>query len=327
MGVVLRRNLTPAIAEAVFCARQAASWGRWPPKKGPRSSSLRNLRRPALDAITITVIRQELFEAGHKNNSAVCVSSWVGWSHRMLLHAIRRYPLFNVLPPAWLKVCLNVAETVPVEMGETLFQANTPGRYAYLVETGRVRVLQVTAGGREISLGPFGPGELFGEYALVPPGLNVATCRVSSPGRLVRLPLPAINTALRQVPNVRRHLKNWLRLHALLAYDTRAGLPRLHGRHVVSAAPRSLYDHAIPSRRCHSGRWPERDRWFVVLSGKVLVHSLPGEDSGERVHELGPGDCFGEPALLEGKRLSAARTCGHGMSYTATPRLLRFGCP
>src|SRR4051812_19640215 len=93
--------------------------------------------------------------------------------------SLYRYPLFATLEPAALDAWLASGEVRTVELGETLFQAGTPGCHVYLVQAGRVRVLRLTKEGRELVLGTFGPGELFGEYALLPPGLNTATCRVA----------------------------------------------------------------------------------------------------------------------------------------------------
>src|SRR5204863_4750801 len=62
------------------------------------------------------------------------------------------------------------------------------------------------------------PGDLFGEYALLPPGRNTATCRTAAPSRLLRLPLAPLRTALQAHKPVWKNLKNWLRLHTLLHF-------------------------------------------------------------------------------------------------------------
>jgi hypothetical protein len=102
---------------------------------------------------------------------------------------LRRYPLFAVLDPPWLDAWLGSGTSVGVDLGDTLFQAGTPGAHVYLVRQGKVRVLRTTKAGGEISVGSAGPGDLLGEYSLVPPGLNTATCRAAGPGQVLRLPL------------------------------------------------------------------------------------------------------------------------------------------
>ena len=82
--------------------------------------------------------------------------------------ALRRYPLLAALGPDRLGPWLASAYPTAADIGETLFQAGTPGEHVYLVEEGRVRVLRPGKEGREISLGTYGPSDLFGEYALLP---------------------------------------------------------------------------------------------------------------------------------------------------------------
>src|SRR5262249_48909505 len=124
--------------------------------------------------------------------------------------ALRRYPLLAALGSGRLGPWLASARPVAVEMGEMLFQAGTPGEHLYLVEEGRVRVLREGKKGREIGLGAYGPRDLFGEYALLPPGKNTATCRASSAGRLVRFPLGPLRDAVAARPGLRGRLKAWL---------------------------------------------------------------------------------------------------------------------
>jgi predicted double-glycine peptidase len=47
------------------------------------------------------------------------------------------------------------------------------------------------------------------------------------------------------------------------------------------------------------------DRWFVIEHGQVCLHPA-GDDVGQAPRELGPGDCFGEGALLDGVCLPLA---------------------
>src|SRR5947209_1092030 len=112
------------------------------------------------------------------------------------LECLRRYPLFALLDRQQLEAWLAGGQAQSVATGETLFQAGTPGTWAFLVLEGRVRVLQPAVPGRDVALGAFGPGELFGEYALLPPHYNTATCRATTPGRVLRLPLAPIHAAL-----------------------------------------------------------------------------------------------------------------------------------
>ncbi|HEV3023174.1 MAG TPA: cyclic nucleotide-binding domain-containing protein, partial [Pirellulales bacterium] len=133
-------------------------------------------------------------------------------------NSLRRFPLLAALGADHLGQWLASGRPTTADIGETLFQAGTTGEHVYLVEEGRVRVLRTGTEGREFSFGAFGPGDLFGEYALLPPGNNTATCRASSAARLLRLPLGPLRDAVAARPELCVRLKAWLRLHAALGY-------------------------------------------------------------------------------------------------------------
>jgi CRP-like cAMP-binding protein len=128
-----------------------------------------------------------------------------------------RYPLFRLLSPRQLGDWLAAGQEVDCPSGMMLFQENTPGAWVHLVRAGRVRVLR-QSGWREVSLGMLLPGDAFGEYALLPPGNNTATCRTAARSRLLRLPPAPLRVAALALEPVRRNLKNWLRLHTLLHF-------------------------------------------------------------------------------------------------------------
>ena len=121
--------------------------------------------------------------------------------------ALLRYPLFAVLGVGGLSAWLESGEVMTVQTGETLLQEGTPGQHVWLLLTGRVRVVRVLrqGKGREVPLGVFGPGEVFGEYALLPPYLNTATCRACETSSVLRLPLAPLehgSDVLRAPPEI-----------------------------------------------------------------------------------------------------------------------------
>ena len=106
----------------------------------------------------------------------------------------------------------------PFALGETIFQEGSAGCGFTWSWRGRCAILRRSSLGREVSVGVIGRGEVFGEYALLPPHRNTATCRAASPVRLLRLPLLPIKPILTIRFGTGVRLKNWLRLHGLLTY-------------------------------------------------------------------------------------------------------------
>ena len=120
---------------------------------------------------------------------------------------LRRYPLFRLLSPRQLGDWLAAGQEIDCPAGFTLFEENTPGAWVYLVRAGRVRILR-RSGPREITLGTLLPGDVFGEYALLRPGLNTATCRTAAPSRLLCLPLAPLRSALQEMTPVWRNSRS-----------------------------------------------------------------------------------------------------------------------
>jgi ATP-binding cassette subfamily B protein len=197
-----------------------------------------------------------------------------------------RYPLFKLLSPGQIDAWLAQAQEVAFATGELIFQEGTPGAWTYLVLDGRVRIVR-QSGQREVSLGVLQSGDLFGEYALLPPGLNTATCRSAAPSRLLRLPLAPAREAAQEMGPVWTNLKNWLRLHTLLHFSRgRAFLGFMSAGSGLKLHDR-LRPASFPAGQTIQAGALSADRWFVIEEGRV---GLPGG-------ELGPGETFGERAL------------------------------
>jgi CRP/FNR family cyclic AMP-dependent transcriptional regulator len=86
--------------------------------------------------------------------------------------------------------------------GETLVRQGEAGAGLYVIISGRVRVTQRTAEGAERDLGPLGPGEVFGEMALLDDMHRSATVTATAPTRVLILPIFDFRTVLREDPDI-----------------------------------------------------------------------------------------------------------------------------
>src|SRR5262249_11757264 len=140
------------------------------------------------------------------------------------------------------------------------------------------------------------PGDAFGEYALLPPGNNTATCRTAAPSRLLRLPLTPLRAAALARERVRRNLKNWLRLHTLLHFHReRTCLGFMSGESALRLHDR-LRPAAFPAGQTIQADGLAPDCWHLIDQGTVRLQAA-GEPDTAGV-DLGPGETFGEQALL-----------------------------
>ncbi len=76
-------------------------------------------------------------------------------------------PLFSHLAPAELRRFAEVTHEQRYARGSAIVSEDDPGDSLFIVRTGRVKVVLVAEGGREVILGVLGPAEYFGELSLI----------------------------------------------------------------------------------------------------------------------------------------------------------------
>jgi ATP-binding cassette subfamily B protein len=213
----------------------------------------------------------------------------------MLEQNLRRHPLLALLTAEQMAQWLANGSEAVFQTGETIFQQGTPGTWGYLILDGKIRVFRTTAADKDISLGSMKAGEFFGEYALVRPGLNTATCRAAAVTRLLRLPLAPLVQFVKSRPEVAANLKHWLRLQALTQYlRGQTFLGFLSGPSGLKHLPH-LDSVTVPALCVIQAKGLSDLCWYFLEYGQVFLR----DDRSLRGRELGPGEWFGEQALLE----------------------------
>jgi CRP-like cAMP-binding protein len=86
--------------------------------------------------------------------------------------------------------------------GELLFRAGEPGGQLYAVLEGRVRIFAAGAAGAEITLNLLGPGEVFGEIAMLDGAERTASAAALEPSRLLQLRRESVLAAMRHHPEL-----------------------------------------------------------------------------------------------------------------------------
>jgi len=113
-----------------------------------------------------------------------------------------RFPLFANLTPEQREVLILHFQPRTVEPGERVIRAGDPADALYLISKGEV---EVTVGGRRINTR--GPGEFFGEMALLSGGLRSADVTALDYSRFAMLSGRDFRRFLRQYPEIRSRIE------------------------------------------------------------------------------------------------------------------------
>jgi CRP-like cAMP-binding protein len=209
--------------------------------------------------------------------------------HREALAALRAVPLWAELPAARLLEVARALRAEAIGRGAQIVLQGEVGDRFYLVARGAFEVLVDNQ--PQVRLGP---GDYFGERALLHRAPRAATVIAVEPGRLFVLERDAFDTLLASDLAVRA------RIETALAYRAEVAEMALF-RDLSSVEMDLLLARLVPLEVAagetiiRQGAEPGRaeTRFYVVRSGSVGV-----ERDGERLARLGAGEAFGEIALL-----------------------------
>ncbi len=85
----------------------------------------------------------------------------------MTTNTLRNVPLFESLDERAAKALCELLEGMECRADQTLFRAGDAGNAMYLIENGQVRISVKAADGNEITVAELGPGDFFGEMAML----------------------------------------------------------------------------------------------------------------------------------------------------------------
>ena len=132
--------------------------------------------------------------------SADAVDIMTGWSQQIhnviegddelkaLFNVVRNASVFHKLPLENIKTALHKLKPMQVQAGQTIIKQGDMGDSYYIIQSGNAKVYQVDPFSAETCLvNQLGPGDFFGEEALVQEGFRSATVIMATPGKLYYL--------------------------------------------------------------------------------------------------------------------------------------------
>jgi CRP/FNR family transcriptional regulator, cyclic AMP receptor protein len=105
----------------------------------------------------------------------------------MQISLFRRFPLFAHLDERELAVIAAVAKTRRYAKDDVIFYEDETGDIFYVIREGKVKVTMISPEGKEIILSMLGPGDFFGEMALLDDEPRSATIVAIEPVELITI--------------------------------------------------------------------------------------------------------------------------------------------
>jgi CRP-like cAMP-binding protein len=127
------------------------------------------------------------------------------------MNGVRDWPLLGGLDDEARAKLFGLARTCSFVRGDIVCRAGDPGDSVHFVEQGRLMVQLSLASGSTATLNLLGPGDFFGELALLRPHMaRTATVTAMEPARTLAIPATAFRRLCVEQPQVERALTTLL---------------------------------------------------------------------------------------------------------------------
>jgi putative peptide zinc metalloprotease protein len=217
---------------------------------------------------------------------------------------LKRVPLFVNLGDEELDRVAHSLKTERFSAGELVIRQGEPGEKFYIIERGSVSVWKTSEEGVEAKQARLGPGQYFGEIALVTNAPRNATIRAETPLVLLSLDHADFDRLVRGYVSLAEQVNtnvrySWL-LRGMPIFDELAS----HELDLLAARlqPETFRAGEVIFREGESG-----DKFYIIESGQVLVtQTVDGAEI--ELSRRGPGEYFGEIALIQDRPRTATIT-------------------
>jgi subfamily B ATP-binding cassette protein HlyB/CyaB len=205
---------------------------------------------------------------------------------------LRQHVLFSLLDEGSVDQLAAAADVVAFPFGERVLAEGEPGDCAYLIHNGRARVLKVGEGGKLVTLGMLGPGDLFGEQAVLRNIVRTASVRAAEDLVLFRIRRDDFARLLRDHPDLAEAVEQLIRKRSLMDFlRMQTALQSLPVRVLLTVLERTR-EQTFPAGETVLEAGEVSHGLYVVRSGEIRV------DGSEGSGVLGPGRHFGAVSTL-----------------------------
>ncbi|NIS68830.1 MAG: cyclic nucleotide-binding domain-containing protein [Proteobacteria bacterium] len=211
-------------------------------------------------------------------------------SSRDVIELIASNSIFEGLKREAIVRIAEQAALIPFKAGQNLVTQGEKGDRFYLIALGRAKVLVDNA-----MKAVLGKGDYFGEISLLSGKPRNATVQAISDGSVLAIGKETFLEVAREEPSVNQRLQSILTLRPIIS--------RLTFLKDLPADQLARLSICFEKYSCRKGdRIVEQeqrgDAFFILTSGRAIVQIRDKAGCERIVAELGPGDVFGEIALL-----------------------------
>jgi CRP-like cAMP-binding protein len=217
---------------------------------------------------------------------------------------LKRVPLFIDLEDEELDRVARNLKTERFSTGEAVIREGEPGEKFYIIERGRVSVWKTGRDGVEAKEARLGPGQYFGEIALVTNAPRNATIRAETPLVLLSLDHADFDRLVRGYVSLAEQVNtsvrySWL-LRGMPIFDELSG----HELDMLAARlePETFKAGEVVFREGDTG-----EKFYIIESGQLLISQKVNGMEVELTRR-GPGEYVGEIALLQDRPRTATIT-------------------
>ena len=209
-------------------------------------------------------------------------------------------PFIGMIPATIRPLVIELLDPRSYEFGDVIIQQGGPPDGLYLMVNGSARVVMAADGGIEATLGHVGPGDTFGEAALLDGAPRSATVRASSHVEVLMLDARVFEALRRLHPELGTALESHRRVHTLQRFlRTQSAFASIPLEGLIEMGQELTEVQFAPGERVIEEGGPA-DCLYIVKDGRLKVSRSDG-DRTIAVGYLRTGDAFGEAALRPGQ--------------------------
>lgn len=227
----------------------------------------------------------------------------------MIENALRRLSVFAHLPQSFFNYVAQQMHAQQLDAGDILFHQGDTSTDVFIITAGTVKAVLPDEYGRELILNEYHQGQFIGELALLSQQPRATTIIATEPTTLFKFTRETFLQALEKTTDIEydsiadfhHYLRHYYKIQLLKRIDWFAAMPADE----LSIVADKIHSKSFERNDILFQRGDFGDAFYIIVQG--WVSAFVNSDKGSLIvlNQLGPGQIFGEMALIDNKPRSA----------------------